>query len=171
MFCRSCGSELHENATICLKCGVPSDKGADYCPYCGKPTSPEAIMCVSCGTALVKQEAQEQKSEKSAIAAGLLALFFGAFGVHDFYLGHKARGIIKMLLSFLWLIVLVIVIPVIALCELNVEGNLALQVTLWCSFAVSMLSVIAVAIWSFVDAIMLLCGAKNKDANGHKLEY
>ncbi|HYG34034.1 MAG TPA: TM2 domain-containing protein [Clostridia bacterium] len=39
-------------------------------------------------------------SAKSKVAAGLLGLFFGAFGVHKFYLGSIKAGIIMALVSF-----------------------------------------------------------------------
>jgi TM2 domain-containing membrane protein YozV len=36
---------------------------------------------------------------KNKIAAGLLALFFGALGIHKFYLGYKKEGLIMLLVS------------------------------------------------------------------------
>ena len=38
-------------------------------------------------------------SDKSKIVAALLALFLGYFGAHDFYLGFKKQGIIKIVLT------------------------------------------------------------------------
>lgn len=41
----------------------------------------------------------EQKySSKSRITAGILALFLGGMGIHDFYLGNTKKGIIHLLL-------------------------------------------------------------------------
>ena len=40
------------------------------------------------------------KSSKSKLVAGLLALFVGHFGIHNFYLGHTGKGILQLLLSF-----------------------------------------------------------------------
>lgn len=37
--------------------------------------------------------------EKSKIAAGLFALFFGSLGVHKFYLGYIKEGIITLLIA------------------------------------------------------------------------
>ena len=34
--------------------------------------------------------------EKSKVAAALLALFLGAFGIHKFYLGYTAQGVIML---------------------------------------------------------------------------
>ena len=52
--------------------------------------------------------------QKSKIAAALLAWFLGCYGVHDFYLGYKKNGIIKIILtvtiigslvSYIWAII------------------------------------------------------------------
>ena len=42
----------------------------------------------------------ENSGEKSKIVAALLALFFGAFGAHKFYLGYTKAGLIML---FCWL--------------------------------------------------------------------
>jgi TM2 domain-containing membrane protein YozV len=49
-----------------------------------------------------KQENYNQpyRSEKK-VAAGVLAILLGAFGVHKFYLGYTKAGIIQILLSLL----------------------------------------------------------------------
>ncbi|MCC8069509.1 MAG: TM2 domain-containing protein [Ruminococcus sp.] len=39
--------------------------------------------------------------EKSKVAAGLFALFFGALGVHKFYLGYTREGIITLLVTII----------------------------------------------------------------------
>ena len=39
-------------------------------------------------------------SSKSKLVAGLLALFVGGIGVHNFYLGYMGRGIVQLLLSW-----------------------------------------------------------------------
>ena len=36
---------------------------------------------------------------KSKIAAGLLAIFLGALGIHKFYLGYTKQGIITLVIS------------------------------------------------------------------------
>ena len=39
--------------------------------------------------------------EKSKIAAGLLAIFLGALGIHKFYLGYQKEGLIMLLVTLL----------------------------------------------------------------------
>ncbi len=38
---------------------------------------------------------------KSKMAAGLLGIFLGAFGVHNFYLGYTGKAIAQLLISIL----------------------------------------------------------------------
>lgn len=40
-------------------------------------------------------------SSKSKIAGGLLGIFLGALGVHNFYLGHTGKGVAQLLISLL----------------------------------------------------------------------
>ena len=76
-FCSNCGSELKEGADICLKCGkiVNVDK-----IYPNMPKDPTA---------------------KSKIAAGVLGIMLGYFGVHNFYLGYTSKAIAQLLMSIL----------------------------------------------------------------------
>jgi hypothetical protein len=45
-------------------------------------------------------------AQKSRVAAGLLALFLGCFGIHNFYLGRTGIGVLQLLLTVLSLFVL-----------------------------------------------------------------
>lgn len=59
-------------------------------------------------------------SPKSKIAAGLLAIFLGALGIHKFYLGYTSAGIAMLLVTLLGWIVFFIgpaVMSTIALIE------------------------------------------------------
>ena len=72
--------------------------GADmqYCPGCGKPVHKTALACPNCGARLKRGSG----NDKSKIAAGILALFLGGFGIHKFYLGSGGWGILYLL--FCW---------------------------------------------------------------------
>ena len=39
--------------------------------------------------------------QRSRIAAGILAILLGTYGLHSFYLGNTSRGLIQLLLSLL----------------------------------------------------------------------
>lgn len=38
-------------------------------------------------------------AQKSKMAAGLLGIFLGAWGIHNFYLGNTSRGIIQIVVT------------------------------------------------------------------------
>lgn len=40
-------------------------------------------------------------AQKSKVAAGLLGIFLGTLGVHNFYLGHTVKGVIQLLITVL----------------------------------------------------------------------
>ena len=96
MFCRNCGNQMDNSAAVCVKCGVPSGQGVNFCPNCGNQTAPGAAVCTSCGVALAQVIQGEQKSK---MAAGLLGIFLGGWGVHNFYLGNTGRGVAQIIVT------------------------------------------------------------------------
>lgn len=96
MFCRNCGNQIDNLAAVCVKCGVRTGEGSNFCPNCGNRTTMGAAVCVSCGVALNQPVNGEQKSK---ITAGLLGIFLGAWGIHNFYLGNTQKGIIQIIVS------------------------------------------------------------------------
>lgn len=97
-FCRNCGNQMDDLASICVKCGVAKGNGNAFCPNCGQPTVPGAAVCTSCGIAL-NNTVEQKTSEKSKMAAGLLGIFLGAWGIHNFYLGNTSRAVIQIVLT------------------------------------------------------------------------
>lgn len=93
MYCRNCGKEISEKAMVCVSCGVLLGKGSSYCQSCGQETHAMADYCVKCGARLIR------KQLKSQLAAGLLGVFLGGFGVHRFYLGYVGIGIAQILVT------------------------------------------------------------------------
>ena len=97
-FSRNCGNQMDDLASICVKCGVAKGNGNAFCPNCGQPTVPGAAVCTSCGIAL-NNTVEQKTSEKSKMAAGLLGIFLGAWGIHNFYLGNTSRAVIQLVLT------------------------------------------------------------------------
>lgn len=77
-------------AKFCPKCGTQVEDTQTFCPGCGAQLN-GAANTVSNGP--VNPEA------KSKMAAGLLGLFLGAWGVHNFYLGNTSRGVIQIVVT------------------------------------------------------------------------
>lgn len=99
MFCRNCGSQVDNNAAICVNCGVATGNGSNFCPNCGANTPMGATICTNCGFAL--PQIIDPAMQKSKMAAGLLGIFLGAFGVHNFYLGNTGKAVAQLLISVL----------------------------------------------------------------------
>lgn len=79
-FCQKCGTELKKEDTFCSNCGAPVDSEV-------KTTSTTKTTSNADG--------------KSKIAAGLLGIFLGCFGVHNFYLGYNGKAIGQLLITVL----------------------------------------------------------------------
>ncbi|MEE9323331.1 MAG: TM2 domain-containing protein [Candidatus Aenigmarchaeota archaeon] len=69
----------------------------NYCSSCGKIILKEAEICPKCG---VRQKVASSNGERDRMAAALLAIFLGGFGIHKFYLGKTGMGILYLL--FCW---------------------------------------------------------------------
>lgn len=99
MYCKNCGKEVDPNASVCLGCGVKVGEGVNYCQNCGEPLAPNAAVCVKCGYA-VSTGVAPGTPQKSKMAAGLLGIFLGGLGVHNFYLGYTGKAIAQICLTF-----------------------------------------------------------------------
>lgn len=97
MFCSKCGKEIPDNVS--------------FCPNCGAPTKPDEA---------VKAEPVDGTIQRSALAAGLLGIFLGCWGVHNFYLGYTGKAVGQLILGLT-----VVGLPVSAIWGL-IEGILIL---------------------------------------------
>lgn len=98
-FCKNCGEPyMTDEAVMCVKCGVAKGQGNNYCHNCGKPLAPDAAVCLNCGVANKQAPAPDAKSK---LVAGLLAIFLGTFGVHNFYLGYTGKAVTQLVHWFL----------------------------------------------------------------------
>lgn len=93
MFCKNCGNQVEDQAVVCVHCGVGAGTGTNFCPNCDAGTAPGQVVCTNCGIALTPVD------QKSKMTAGLLGIFLGAWGVHNFFLGNTNRGILQIILT------------------------------------------------------------------------
>ena len=103
MFCKNCGKEVNQNAVACMGCGCNPKTGNKFCSNCGVQVNPEQVVCVKCGAALANLTEigkSETGKSKSRVTAAVLAFFAGGVGVHQFYLGHTASGVMRLVLFF-----------------------------------------------------------------------
>jgi TM2 domain-containing membrane protein YozV/ribosomal protein L40E len=76
---------------FCSDCGAIIKIKAEICPKCGVRQMPPPML-INLGAVAA--------NGKSRVAAALLALFLGGFGIHKFYLGQTGLGILYLL--FCW---------------------------------------------------------------------
>lgn len=81
-------------------------------------------------------QAPKTYEQKSRIAAALLAFLFGAFGVHNFYMGNTGKGVAQLIIGI-------------------VGGGITCGIAL-----------VATEIWGIVDGIQLMKGTKTVDGHG-----
>ncbi len=102
MFCKNCGNEMDPNASFCVRCGAMKGVGQKYCANCGAELPVNATACVRCGCLAAgpaPNQAQSGAAQKSKLAAGLLGIFLGALGIHNFYLGYTGKAVAQLLIS------------------------------------------------------------------------
>jgi TM2 domain-containing membrane protein YozV len=80
-----------------------------HCPNCGKENPEVATFCAGCGASLTAQAAPAPQAApvapageaKSKMVAGLLAIFLGSLGIHNFYLGYTKKGVTQLLICLI----------------------------------------------------------------------
>lgn len=83
---------------FCTNCGQEIDESISFCTNCGKNIKEQEIINEKVSTNVNKGDVFNAKSK---IAAGLLGIFLGSFGVHNFYLGYNGKGTAQLLMTLL----------------------------------------------------------------------
>ncbi len=91
---------MDPSAVVCIKCGVAKGAGNRFCPNCGSAVEENAAVCIQCGASLNSAPASGT-GQKSKLAAGLLGIFLGSLGVHNFYLGYTGKAVAQLLITLL----------------------------------------------------------------------
>lgn len=123
MFCPNCGTDV-QNSKFCPNCGAKveeekKEEVANTNPINETKPNVDPIVLEENTTTTPLNVVSETSSNdssnasqnttnttsevspKSKIAAGLFGIFFGAFGVHNFYLGYTGRAVAQLLISIL----------------------------------------------------------------------
>ena len=84
---------------------------AKFCTNCGEKLEEKDAFCSKCGSSVgdnkstTRTEVISDPNAKSKLGAGLLAIFVGAFGVHNFYLGYNGKAVAQLLLTLVgWIL-------------------------------------------------------------------
>jgi TM2 domain-containing membrane protein YozV len=122
MFCRNCGKEIMNNEPFCSACG----------------TAVEGFVQAKTTNNVYSAD------QKSRIAAGLLGIFLGCYGVHNFYLGYTAKAVIQLVSTIIGYV-------------------------LSCIF-IGYFIIAGIGIWVLIESIMIFAGSINVDAKGVPLK-
>ena len=97
-------------AKFCAHCGTSLDEGTKFCQNCGsncEAVSAKAPEAPQMNATMVNNPAPTVSMNsaavpgKSRVVSGLLGLFFGSLGVHNFYLGRTGRAVAQLLITVL----------------------------------------------------------------------
>ena len=147
MFCDKCGAEIKVGQTFCTNCGAQVNASGNdnvqndsfnnasnntYYDNAQNNTYNGAPKGMPYQNTYVEQ--------KSRVAAGLLGIFLGGFGVHNFYLGKTTRAIIQLIVTIVGILLSVVVV---------------------CAFACA-----AMGIWGLIEGILILSGSAGYTVDG-----
>lgn len=91
---------------------------------------------------------------RSSVAAGLLGIFLGGFGAHNWYLGQKTKGLIHICLTGGGFVIMILGSILVGL---GAGSRIALFVALGGFLAfIAYIAVLGSSIWGLVEGIMLL---------------
>ena len=154
MFCKNCGKEIADDADVCTNCGC----------FVNKASTANSLK-------------DENVGNKSKIASGLLGLFFGVLGVHNFYLRRWANAVIQLISSICAFVLMVAGFVAVANEAINrgytdeitdaqaTELLNAVGTPIYIAYVIFLV----VGIWAFVEAILCFCGVM-RDGKGKKLK-
>ena len=115
MFCKNCGKEIEDGKELCDSCAAAEEKTVAAEPEVatqvyseGEVQKSQEVPVTETTTSNTNTNAGETKTSaskpsdaKSKMAAGLLGIFLGAFGVHNFYLGFTGKAVAQLLITIL----------------------------------------------------------------------
>lgn len=91
MYCKSCGNYMGDSA-YCSKCGAKAEGSDANFTINDDPNH---------------STSHHNVERKSKLAAGLLGIFLGGLGIHNFYLGFTNKAITQLLLGTIgWILII-----------------------------------------------------------------
>ena len=98
--CKNCGTITNDDAaTNCMNCGAILDAAPQQQAMGGGQQNFQQPGFQQPMGGPVPGAVPPGYEQKSKMAAGLLGIFLGAWGVHNFYLGNTSRGVIQIVVS------------------------------------------------------------------------
>lgn len=103
MYCKNCGKEVEDGQELCVNC-KPAEVVVEEVVEQKQETTQGPVQETvqsNFDKGNVVQDSSSNVGEKSRMAAGLLGIFLGSIGVHNFYLGYTGKAIAQVLISVL----------------------------------------------------------------------
>lgn len=138
MYCSKCGKEIDENSLYCQYCGykmVAIDQRKEIDDFQYQKQVVRSLNNIDNNTKDIAY------SLKNKYVAGVLALFLGMFGAHNFYVGKTGKAIVQLgitIANFSAGIIFSLIFP-------TITGTLIFA---W----------IVVIIWTIIEAIIFFAG-------------
>ena len=101
---------------------------------------------------------------KSRVAAGMLGIFLGSYGIHNFYLGYTNKGITQVALSVGSIFISIFLYMLAGFLSVFIIGLFIFPIAILFNMVP-----IGVWVWGLVEGIQILSGSIKTDANGVEL--
>jgi TM2 domain-containing membrane protein YozV len=103
MFCKQCGKPIDDGQELCEDCKAQMGSAQDANNYQAGPQQNNMNQNYdpNYNPNYNANYNAPNPQAKSKIAAGLLGIFLGSFGVHNFYLGYTGKAIAQLLITLL----------------------------------------------------------------------
>ncbi len=89
-YCKKCGKEMNDNDQFCPSCGANQESGSSVVVHA--------------------DEVNQEVSGKSRAVAAVLAFLLGSLGIHNFYLGKNKYGVIQLVCTLCFFLVIPVII-------------------------------------------------------------
>ena len=111
------------------------------------------------------ENTQTTDERKSKLVGGLLGIFLGSLGIHNFYLGYTKKAIIQVAVTTSSIVLGIILYVAVVILSFVYIGILIYPLATIVCFVPS-----GIAIWGFVEGIMILAGGIKTDGRGIPLK-
>lgn len=105
MFCPNCGNNVEDGSVFCSACGSnlnaqttqsESNTQTEYTTNNQYTEDNNSNENINFNPTPVQETVYNNSTRKSRLAAGLLGIFLGGYGVHRFYLGYVGIGVLQL---------------------------------------------------------------------------
>ncbi|MBQ4145011.1 MAG: TM2 domain-containing protein [Clostridia bacterium] len=105
-FCNRCGAAVKDGDKFCSTCGAACAMEEEklLCKKCGAEMKSDDNFCRKCGVAKEQNSKVYQAQpagQRSRLVAGLLGIFVGSLGIHNFYLGKIGIAITQIIVTII----------------------------------------------------------------------